>query len=189
MIEVEIRGRLDKAGFDRLKQFMEKSGKHIQSHEREMYLLLDYPGFDIDPNVRSTDIRLRRTDDFCEIMLKRNVGAHNAAREEISLPLGVSELAEAKKMLSALGHKQAIGMQRWKDIYIYQGVEWSLVRTPKDYFYYEAELVVENGVNPDAAHKQLEAAVKALELPLLDPDGTREFFYFLDKEVNEIVDL
>src|SRR6185503_12124875 len=105
MIEVEIRGRLDKAGFDRLKEFMDKNGKHLESHEREMYLLFNYPGYDEDPTAREVDIRLRKSDEFCEIIVKKKAGDHNTARQEISLPLAVKDLAVARKVLSALGQQ------------------------------------------------------------------------------------
>lgn len=189
MIEVEIRGRLDKAGFDRLKQFMQKSGKHLESHEREMYLLFDYPGYDEDPTVREVDIRLRRTDEFCEIMVKRKAGEGNTARHELSLPLAVKDLDTAKKVLSALGCTKAIKMHRWKDVYQYHDIEWSIVKTPKDYFYYEAELTLAEGDDVTAAHQKLEQEAKALDLQVLNQEQMKEFIAFLDKEVNEAVDL
>lgn len=189
MVEVEIRGRLDTAGFDKLKSFMEENGKHIESHEREMYLLFDYPGYDADPIVREVDIRLRNTNGFCEIMLKRKAGDGNSARHEISLPLKVDDLATAKEVVKAFGCKTGLKMFRAKDMYEYKGIEWSLVRTPKDYFYYEAELAVEAGSNMEAIRESLIVAAKELNLEVLDNDAMRKFIYFLDKEVNEIVEL
>jgi hypothetical protein len=35
MIEVEIRGRLTKEGYDQLKDFLSKNGELLESHERE----------------------------------------------------------------------------------------------------------------------------------------------------------
>lgn len=189
MIEVEIRGRLDQAGFDSLSKFMQENGKHVESHEREMYLLFNYPGYDEDPMARDVDIRLRRTDEFCEIMIKKKAGENNVARHEMSLPLAIKDLELAKKVLSDLGQKKGLKIWRWKSVYEYQGIEWSLVRTPKDYFYYEAELAIEDGANATEAHQKLESAAKELNLEILDPNAMREFIYFLDKEVNEIVDL
>jgi adenylate cyclase class IV len=189
VIEVEIRGQLTENEHQKLKAFMAQHGRHTDSHEREMYLLFDYPGYDPDPTLREVDIRLRNTNGFCEIMVKRRAGDGNAARHELSLPLQVKDLTTAKEVLRALGCTKGIKMQRTKDVYEYSGIEWSLVKTPKNYFYYEAEQAVEVGSDVDAVRTHLAQAASQLGLPVLDNDSMREFIEMLDREVNEVVEL
>ena len=140
-IEVEIRGTLDDAEYARAKSFLDKHSVHRESHEREMFLLRDYPGYSKDFVGREVDIRLRNTNGSCEIMLKQKIGN---AREEVSLQLKESNLETAKKIVKALGCTSAIWMHRLKEVYEYRGMEWSLVVAPNNIRYYEAELVVDS---------------------------------------------
>ncbi len=190
MVEVEIRGRLDEAGYKKLKQFFEQNGRHIESHHREFYLLFDYPGYHEDPMTREVDIRLRNTDGFCEIMLKRKMSEGNTARHEVSLPLQGNDLTAAIEIVKAFGCKKALKTRRAKDIYEYKGIEWSLVRTPpKNHYFYEAEKAVESGSDMEQVRQELVEAVREFDLEVLEPDAMREYIFFLDREVSEIVDL
>jgi adenylate cyclase class IV len=185
-IEVEIRGNLDVAGYDRLKAFLDANGEHVESHEREMFLLRDYPGYTKDFVGRETDIRLRNTNGNCEIMLKTKVGT---AREEVSLELKGNDLEAAKKVVKALGCHTAVWMHRLKEVYRYNDVEWSLVICPQDIRYFEAERVVTDAVHIAEAQKGLEDEARALGLSILDDEGTRALIHMLDTEVNKVVEL
>lgn len=185
-IEVEIRGRLDDKGYDELKGFLDKSGIHKKSEEREMFLLQDYPGYTRDFVNRQTDIRLRDTNGQCEIMLKQNMGQ---AREEVSLKLKDNNLDTTKKIVKALGFKNAIWMHRLKEVYEYKGIEWSLVIAPNNIRYYEAELGVQSDGEVSPAHERLSAAAAELKLEVLDDSGTRTLIERLDKEANKLVEL
>ncbi len=188
MIEVEVRGKLDEAGYEKLKSFLSSKGYFKGKHKREMYLLYDYPGYDEDPTKREVDIRLRNTDGFCEIMLKNKASDSNHARHEISLPLKDVTLDKAKEIVKALGCKKGLKMVREKEIFDYKGVEWSLVTCPKNIRYYEAELEVDGSANIDQIHQKLiDQAVEVGVKPLSD-DEMKEFIFWLDKEVNVEVD-
>ncbi|PIR97081.1 MAG: hypothetical protein COT91_03180 [Candidatus Doudnabacteria bacterium CG10_big_fil_rev_8_21_14_0_10_41_10] len=190
MIEVEIRGKLSPKEYSRLRGFFGKEGKKVEEHKREMYLLFDYPGYSHDPTERKIDIRLRNTDGFCEIMLKRKVSTGNQAREEVSLPLKENTLDKAKEVVKALGCKKGLKMIREKLVYEHEGIEWSLVNCPpKDIKYYEAEIVVENKDESEEKRKELVAAAEKLGVKVLNDERMKEFIYMLDKEVNEVVEL
>ena len=139
MIEVEIRGRLTKKSRDTLHSFLRKKGAFLESHYREQILLRGYPGYHTDPTKRTVDIRLRDTDGECEIMVKRMMSAHNAGREEISLPLRDTNLEQAKRVLKTLGFSEGLLMRRKKEVYRYKGVEWSIVDAGKSIYFFEAE--------------------------------------------------
>ena len=185
-IEVEIRGNLDTVEYDRVKVFLDEHGEHVESQEREMFLLKDYPGFGDDFVGRQTDIRLRNTNGNCEIMLKIKVGT---AREEVSLQLKDSDLESAKKVVKALGCTSALWMHRQKEVYRYHDIEWSLVICPQDIRYFEAERVVADADHIAEAQQILEDEVRALGLVVLDDDGTRALIHKLDTEVNKVVAL
>jgi adenylate cyclase class IV len=185
-IEVELRGTLDDEQYTKAKEFFDTNGKHLENHDREMYLLQDYPGYSKDFVGRQVDIRLRNTDGSCEIMLKRKVGN---AREEISLGLTDIDLETAKKVVKALGSKTAIKMKRFKEMYEYEGIEWSLVTAPKNIRYYEAEIAVDTEAEVAEAHTKIEEAAKKIGLEVLDDKATRALIHRLDTEANETVEL
>lgn len=185
-IEVEIRGTLDDAEYARLKSFLDKNGIHKESHEREMFLLQNYPGYSKDFVGREVDIRLRNTDGFCEVMLKRKNGN---AREEMSLQLKDNNLETAKKVVKALGCTTALWMHRLKEVYEYNSIEWSLVIAPNNIRYYEAEIAVGTQGEVGDAHVKLEAEAKKLGLEVLDDEGTRKLIHWLDTEANKTIEL
>lgn len=188
MIEVEIRGRLDEEGYKNLKGFLEENGEHVESHEREMYMLYDYPGFSHDPLERLVDIRLRNTNGECEIMVKRKMSENNVARGELSLKLVDSDLEKAKEVMKSLGFLQGLKMQRAKDVYRYQGVEWSVVKAPKGYYYFEAECIAQNEAEIEKIYEYLTQKANEMSLKVLSPNEMQEFIYMLDRDVNEVVD-
>ena len=87
MIEVEIRGELNKEEKDKFLIYLESNAKHIEDHDRQMILFYDYPGFNINPLKRDVDMRLRETNGVCEIMIKNKVEENNLARNELSINL------------------------------------------------------------------------------------------------------
>lgn len=184
--EVEVRGKLNDAEYTRIKSFFDTHARHVESHEREMFLLRDYPGFSKDFVSRHIDIRLRNTNGACEIMLKRKTGD---AREEISLKLADNDLEQAKKIVRALGCTSAVWMHRLKQIYEYEGIEWSLVIAPKNIRYYEAEIVAATEAEVSAARKRILAEAEKLGLEVLDDPGTRELIHQLNTEANKLVEL
>lgn len=186
VIEVEIRGRLNDAEYEKLKTFLVEHGQHIESHEREMFLLRDYPGYSHEFVGRETDIRLRNTNGMCEIMLKNKVGN---AREEVALQLKDSDLEKAKSIVKALGCSTAVWMHRMKEVYEYEGIEWSVVIAPNNIRYYEAEIAVTTAAEVTAAQAKLEEAASKLGLNVLDDGGTSDLIHQLDTEANKVVDL
>lgn len=189
MIEVEIRGQLNKQEAASLKEFLAKNGTFLGHEDREMFLLRDYDGYSYDPTIREVDIRLRNTDGNCEIMMKKKASKGNVGRKEISIQLKDTNLENAKQIVKAFGCKKALKMQRSKDIYEYQGIEWSVVETPKEYFYFEAEKEAPTNQDIPGIHNNLTLAAQNLHLKVLNEQETKEFIEFLDKEVNQEVEL
>lgn len=190
MYEVEIRGRLSEEQYLELKKYLSRYGKFTEKHNREMLQLFDYPGYDHDPTTRNTDIRLRNTDGFCEIMVKHKASEGNTARKEISLGLKDADLTKAREIAKAFGCKKCRRMIREKEIYVYKGIEWSLVNCPpKNIKYFEAEKTASAEDEITTTKEELISNAKDLGLESLDDSQMKEFIYWLDEQVNTIIDL
>ena len=188
MIEIEIRGELNAEQYKKLNDFLEKEGEFVENHDREMILLYDYPGYSFDPNARLTDIRLRKTNEDLEIMVKHKVSDNNIGREEISLGLKKGEWDTAKKVLKALGLSKGLWMQRTKSIYRFHDIEWSLVKASDTYFYFEAEQESSEPGTVSEIHAHLVKEAEALGLKVLNPEEMNEFIFRLDREVNREIE-
>lgn len=186
-IEVELRGPLSGNDIERLETFFKKHGALVETQDREMYLLRGYPGYSTDFVGRDTDIRLRNTNGKCEIMLKQKVGD---AREEISLRLADDSLDAAKRIVKALGCTTARWMHRTKKVYLWKGIEWSLVKAPPSaVLYFEAEISVFGEQEIDAAKEVITDAAKELHLSIYSDDETRALIERLNREANKEVEL
>lgn len=189
MIEVEIRGRLTKRGYESLKRTLKRKGKFLRHLEREMYLLRDYPGYSKSFVHRNMDVRLRNTNGQCELMIKRKAAHKNTGREEVSLEFKDGNLGTAMRAMRALGFKKALKMVRTMDVYRYRGIEWQIVKTPKGLWYWEAELAAKRKDEVKKAHARLIREARNLNLKIMTPKELQEFIDVLDKKVNVEVNL
>ncbi len=187
MIEVEVRGRLTEAEFNKLEKFLKENGGFVRHQDREMILLTNYAGYADDFVGRDIDIRLRDTNGECEIMLKEKVS--NSARNEISLKLKDGNLDNAKTVVKALGCKQGIWMKRVSNVYKYKDAEWAIVHAPPHIYYYEVEQEAIDANQVAKIHEYLAEQARAQGLTVLNDEETRELIDQLDREVNKTIDL
>ena len=188
MIEVEIRGPLTKEEAQKFKEFLRLNGAHIESQDREMILLFDYPGYADDPNKREVDIRLRCTNGKSEIMVKKKLHAHNAGRSEYSVP--VASMDEAKILASAFGCSRGLWMHRKKDVYRVNGTEWSVAEALSDdggkqIFYFETEREASSKEDIEIIRHELVKEAGVHNLSVFTPDEYHEFVNLLGREVNK----
>ena len=197
MIEVEIRGPLTKTEAAALKTTLLKHGRLVATKDREMILLLDgYPGEDRDPTKRTTDIRLKRTNGHCEIVVKQKLSDGNVGRREINLPLATGDLEVAKQVAAAFGAQSGIWMQRTLEVFdTPDGIEWVVGRAPHRSgspvrYFFEAELEVDDESQIEAARKKLVSAARSFTLdPITEDAKMRDFLYGLDADVNDEFEL
>ena len=197
MIEVEIRGRLDKGAATKLRSFFGKKGTLVEKQSREMILLFDNPGYADDPGKREVDIRLRNTNGTCEIMVKRKAHEHNAGRSEVSLKLSDKNLENAKEIVKAFGCSRGLWMHRTKNVYRHNGIEWSIVEAvphpsiknsaAKRIFYFEAERAARDGADIEKIRMALVAEAERLGLSVFTPEQYYDFVGELGREVNKRV--
>ncbi|MFZ2886412.1 MAG: hypothetical protein WA021_01185 [Minisyncoccia bacterium] len=194
MIEIEIRGPLTPEGTEKLREFFRANGELLETQDREMILLFDYPGYADDPIKREVDVRLRSTDGKCEVMIKRKAHEHNAGRSEHSIPIS-GTLEDAKVLAKGFGCARGLWMHRKKEVYSYNGVEWSVVeavaapgKDGKDIWYYEAEQEVAEGADVEEVRQALANEAAALNLSIFTPDEYHEFVNMLGREVNQQIE-
>lgn len=185
MIEVEIRGPLSHKEYESLKSTLATRGTHVESHEREMILLKELPGYSPDIGEREVDVRLRNTNGSCEIMIKRKVSRNNSGRAELSIPLPGATLEHARELAKAFGCTKGVQIFRNKETYSYEGIEWSLVTAPKDIRYFEAELGVEREREIPDARERLSNVARSLNLTVYTDKEQKEFVDMLNREVNK----
>lgn len=188
MIEVEIRGRLSDDDFHRITEFLRDNGELLEKQDREMILLRGYPGYSKDPTVRDVDIRLRNTNGFCEIMVKKKSSEHNVARQETSLALQDTDLRKVKSVMKAFGFSSGIWMHRKKDVYRYNNAEWSVVDVPQGLRYFEVEREVKTVQEVEEMRQRLEQEASQLGLTALHPEEMRIFIAQLDEQVNKEIE-
>lgn len=155
MEEIEIRGKLSKADFERLTKLFRDSGKLIKHYHR---LSVDIsPGF--DPKTRSwrnlngVDLRVKKTNEKEKITLK--IGDFNAKkREEIEIDLKEGQMINAVKLLEFLGFNKGMiyFWQSWE--YDYAGFEVKLTQLAKEYYNWEIESHDKN-LDPNSLAEEL----------------------------------
>ncbi|KKQ98423.1 MAG: hypothetical protein UT24_C0004G0046 [Candidatus Woesebacteria bacterium GW2011_GWB1_39_12] len=139
MIEIEIRGKLNRKEFGKLKSFLDRKAKQKDCYKR---ISVDIsPGF--DPITRtwknsSFDLRLKKSGTTEKISLK--VGKfHLKEREEIEVKLKEGQFLDALKMFETLGFDKGMiyFWESWE--YEYQGFEVKISKYTNDYYIWEIE--------------------------------------------------
>lgn len=187
MIEIEVRGILTKEEFDKANSFFAMNGVLKEVQDREMVLLLDTPGYDSDPTKREVDIRIRRTNGKTELMVKKKVSENNVARSEKAFDLGDISLDEAKELVKSFGSVKGQWMHRKKNVYDYDGVEWSLVEAVPGIFYYEAEMVADESQDTEEIRKILVEKAQSHGYSVLEPEEYKRFIEMLGVTVNKYI--
>ena len=187
-IEVEIRGLITNEQYYDLGKFLSENGKFLHAKER---VAICYP----DPETGSlveeckTDIRVRTTNGIPEIIIKQGEwGNSNESRRELSLIGQKGEFDKMVIMLSALGHKKGVLVIRKGAVYEYKGIEFSLVEVPSHSYYFEAEIMVENKAEQEAAIKKISEVCEELGLKQLSQEDFFAYINRLNAEANEIFD-
>lgn len=153
MTEVEIRGKLSKADFERLFAFFEKNGK-IKNHYHRLSVDIS-SGFDEATKKWDYssifDLRIKKSDDKEKITMKVGV-YHHKERKEIEVKLMPGEFLNALDLFEMLGYKSGMiyCWESWE--FDYQNFEIKLSKYTDDYYIFEIESCVSD---PDLLAKQL----------------------------------
>lgn len=173
-IEIEFRGPLTKVGFRKLLGFLKKNGKFVKKTKRKTFVFFT--------NDKTVDLKVRTTDGQSEIVVKKGFwGARK--REEIVLPIKTKLVEVAQELVAALGYKEGVIALRESQIFVYQGVEFSLVKFPKNYSFYEAEFAGGQSIKDPEAH--VERILKSLELEIWSEKENYDFLMFCNQKIDK----
>lgn len=153
MEEIEIRGKLERADFERLFTFFEENGK-IKDHYHRLSVDIS-SGFDeVTKKWDYTslfDIRIKKSDDKEKITMK--VGPyHQKERKEIEVKLMPGQILNALDLFETLGYKSGMiyFWESWE--FDYKDFEIKLSKYSEDDYIFEIESKVSD---PDLLAEQL----------------------------------
>jgi len=165
-VEIEFRGPLGRNEFRNLLGLLAKRGKFIKKTRRTTFVF--------HTNDKTLDLKIRTTDGISEIVLKKGLwGARK--REEIVLPIKARSVKDAQGFLAFLGYNKGIIAVRETSVFEYKSIELSLVKCPKNCYFFEAEFI-ENRLtkNPE---EHIRRVLKSLGLEVW---SEKEFCDFLE---------
>lgn len=173
-VEIEFRGPLTKTGFQKLLAFLKRNGKFVKRTKRKTFVFFT--------DDKTLDLKVRITDGQSEIVVKKGFwGARK--REEIVLPIETKLVGAAQEILAALGYEEGVMTLREAEVFVYKDVEFSLVKCPKNYYFYEAEFVGGKSIKDPEAH--VKRVLKSLELGIWSEKEVYDFLMFCNQNIDE----
>lgn len=165
-IEVEHRGLLTEKKFKELNNFLKRNGKFLG--EKDRFSVIYSPrGKEKLRVVRSPiDLKLRITNKSSELVLKYGRWSGNDARKEFFFPIDSKKFEEMTEFLKIIGFYYGVLQATKTFLYLYNGVEFALVKVPNWGYYFEAEIVVDSG-GVSAAEEKTAVACQELGLKVL----------------------
>jgi len=183
-IEIEIRGPLSKQKFDSLVKLFNTKGNKTSEKDR---VLIDYSTF-LKGGVRNRkkDIRLRVTNGVPEIIVKIGKWGGSDQRKELSVFTKPGEFDTLVEIFGELGFGKGMLCVRKSKVYMYEGIEFALVKVPGHSYYYEAEKMVHKKESLDTITKEIEKVCTDLGLEVFNKKDFFNYIAKLNKESNEI---
>lgn len=167
-VEVEHRGLLDKKEFEELKKFLRKNGKFIGVKNRFSVIYSPAKGketFNLHKN--HIDLKVRITNKKTELVLKYGKWSGNDARKEFLIPIDSEKFEEMTGLLFLLGFYCGVLQATKTHLFLYKGIEFSLVEVPNWGCYFEAEIATgSNGVKK--ANKKIAEECEKLNISVLN---------------------
>lgn len=186
-IEVEQRGRLTEKQYTELLRFFAQYARFVTKKER---ILIDYSTFLPDEGVRDRqkDIRLRITNGIPEIIVKLGSWGGREERKELSVLAKKGEFDTLVQIFAALGFTKGILAVRRSQVFSYHGIEFSLVEVPGHSYYFEAEKMVSDSDDKTKAQREIQAALRELQLKTFSSEEFYAYIEELNAKANEIFD-
>lgn len=184
-IEVEVRGVLSKDQYSQTKTLFEKLASFKENKSR---ILIDYSTFLPGEGIRDRqkDIRVRVTNGIPEIVVKLGSWGGSESRRELSFKGKEGEFETLVEIFGQLGFKKGILAKRDAIIYDFKGVEFALVKTPGQHYYFEAEKMAHNEEDFAKVENEIREVCQELGLEVVSKKGFFNFIDELNKTDNEI---
>lgn len=178
-MEVEYRGPISKAEFDRLTIFLSKEGV---LKEKKVRRFVDYT--DGIEN-RTKDIRVRETNGIPEIVIKLGRWGSEESREEVSVKCETGKFEDLKRIFALLGYDKGIYCERNITAYEFDGIEFALVEVPNHSYYFEAEILT-TLEDADTAKEKIKKICADLGLQIFSENEFFKYIDILNKEANSV---
>lgn len=183
-IEVEVRGPLSEEQRCELTEKFEKEGKLIEEKNRFMICYPDPKSGSLVEDL-NTDIRVRDTNGTPELIVKHGKwGAVDESRREYSLKGRPGQFHEMIEMLGVMGFEKGLAVVRFGKVYMYKGVEFSLMEVPGHSYFYEAEIMSKMEEKEESL-KNLRKICKDLGLKIFTEKEFYDHINILNKEANK----
>ena len=186
-IEVEIRGVLNKAQYDKAQALFKKKALF---KERKRRILIDYSTFLKGEGIRNRqkDIRVRVTNGIPEIIIKLGSWGGSESRRELSFKGKKGEFETLVEIFGQLGFTKGMLAERNSIVYEYKGIEFVLARTPGHRYYFEAEKMAHSKADFKKVENEIREICKELELNIVSKEGFFKFIEELNKTDNQVFD-
>lgn len=176
-IEVEIRGILNKGQYNQVKNLFEKLAPLKESKSR---ILIDYSTFLPGEGIRDRqkDIRVRVTNGIPEIVVKLGSWGGSESRRELLFKGKEGEFETLVEIFGQLGFIKGTLAKRDALVYDYKGVEFALIKTPGQHYFFEAEKMAHSEEDFAKVENEIREVCGELKLEVVSKD---EFFEFVDE--------
>lgn len=187
-IEVEIRGVLNKDQHNKTKKLFEKVASFKENKSR---ILIDYSTFLPGEGIRDRqkDIRVRVTNGIPEIVIKLGSWGGFESRRELSFKGKKGEFEILVEIFGQLGFVKGTLAKRDTVVFDYKNVEFALVKTPGQHYYFEAEKMAHSEEDFTKVENEIRKVCEELDLQVIDKKGFFEFIEMLNKTENEVFEL
>lgn len=184
-IEVEVRGILNKDEYNQAKTLFEKLAFLKESKSR---ILIDYSTFLPGEGIRDRqkDIRVRVTNGIPEIVVKLGSWGGSESRRELSFKGKDGEFETLVEIFGQLGFTKGTLAKRDALVYDYKDIEFALVKTPGQHYYFEAEKMAHSEEDFVKVENEIREVCGELKLDVVSKDGFFEFIDELNKTDNSI---
>ena len=184
-IEVEVRGVLDKDQYNKTKKLFKKIASFKENKNR---ILIDYSTFLPGEGIRDRqkDIRVRVTNGIPEIVVKLGSWGGSESRRELSFKGKEGDFETLVEIFGQLGFIKGTLAKRDALVFNYKDIEFALVKTPGQHYYFEAEKMAHKEENFAKVENEIRKVCKELELETVDKEGFFQFIDELNKTDNSI---
>ena len=132
------------------------------------------------------DIRVRVTNGIPEIVVKLGSCGGSESRRELLFKGKKEEFETLVEIFGQLGFIKGTLAKRDAIIYDYKGIEFALVKTPGQHYYFEAEKMAHSKADFKKVENKIRKVCKELRLKVISKDGFFKFIEELNKTDNQI---
>ncbi len=175
MIEVELRGLLDRQAYDKLLSYFINNANHIKDDDKKAYYYNYADGIlkvVDETSQKSAKLSLKVGDEFLGLGM-----------DEYDVYLGSTEdIIGCKKMLNSLGYKLKSTITQKRINCVYDGVEFAIKYTKDWGYHFEAEVVVGDRSEVTEASNKIKKACLDLGINVMNDDELRKFIQNLQSK-------